>query len=357
MATTNPNARLQQDNCIKWNGPIDTDGIQLCPALPASGPWGLTRCAFQQATSFHEPTQAEKKSMAGLIDSFQAKDSAGIVSYADQLNLRVCRVKKGLDGKQITTVSTKPQALSDSYLIAATKPGVKNYSGPFFLYRELNPSNYIGVSPHDGSDGTCPTVQQVFDRTHMGVLLSNGQKKTLATQKAPCTTNRPISDTAHAINNLAWTAFTKMANDNPDYMFLEFHGMKGTQQAKPGAPKGIGMIITNGLGRQAGPNSLLYAFAQAVANRFQNRNQNFKDTLTVCAPGTPLSYRQKCNLRDTWVQGRFLNHSKGAQCNGSEGPSNRFVGFEQGMKLVKDPDVMTPVIEELEKTYPKPKPV
>lgn len=136
---------------------------------------------------------------------------------------------------------------------------------------------------------------------------------------------------------------------DPKTMAIEFHGMKGN--------KGRGMIITNGLGRTANKDSFLYAFSTAVANRFAKYPPDAQKLLTVCAPGTPLVYRQKCNLRDTWVQGRYLNGSASAQCQGSKGPSNRFVGFEQGVKWVKDPSIMTPALLELEQTYPAPRPV
>ncbi|HSX20130.1 MAG TPA: hypothetical protein VLG38_03285 [Gammaproteobacteria bacterium] len=339
MATETASA--DKGNCIAWDGPLDRDGIQLCPTLPANGPWALTRCAFQQATSFHAPTQQEKQNMQNLVKALKAHDAPNILNYSSALNLRVCRVKKFDDNKKLT----------DSYLVLATKPGVKNYSGPFIYFRELNPSNYVFFIPHDGTDGTCPSIEQVFDRTNTSVAIANGSPRDLSTQIGPCTTHRPISDIAHNTNNLAWTAH-KAFTEDPDTMEIEFHGMKGTQGGE--APKGVGMIITNGLGRQAGPNTLLYAFATAIKNRFSNRDQAFLDTLSVCAPGTPLKYAQKCALRDTWVQGRDLNGSPNPQCSGSVNMSNRFVGFEQGQKLVQDPGVMTPVIKELEQTYPKP---
>lgn len=330
-------------NCIAWNGPLDTDGIQLCPPLPDNGPWALTRCAFKQASSFVAPTDAQKQNMQALVRSLKSKDSQGILNYADKLNLRVCRVKKYDAQKN----------LKDSYLVLATKPGVKNYSGPFIYFRELNPSNYIFFIPHDGTDGTCPSVEKVFDQTNAGVAIANGAPRALAKQKAPCSTNRPISDLAHSTNNLAWTAHKAFTAD-PDTIEIEFHGMGGTKGGN-GIPKGVGMIITNGLGRKAGPDTLLYAFATAIKNRFKGKDEAFMSTLSVCAPGTPLKYQQKCALRDTWVQGRDLNGAPSAQCGSSQYMSNRFVGFEQGQKLVRDPNIMIPVIKELEVTYPKPR--
>lgn len=344
MATTDPTAALDTSanasSCIPWTGAIDTDGIQLCPPLPPTGPWALTRCAFDQAKTFNAGTQQQNQSMQNLSAALENEDSKGILQHADELNLRVCRVNK-YDDKQ---------KLIDSYLVLATKPGVHDYSGPF-IYKRKNEfaSNYIFHIPHDGYDGTCPSMEQVFDQTYARVAIANGSPRDLATQKGACT-DRPISDIAHNTNNLAWTAF-KSFTANPDTMVIEFHGMKGSEG---GSGPGLGMIITNGLARTAGQGTLLYAFAQAVANRFKDASKAEQDSLQVCAPGTPLTYRQQCSLRDTWVQGRALNGSTNPQCGSSQTMSNRFVGFEQAQKYVQKPGIMTPIIKELEQTYPKP---
>lgn len=324
-------------NCIPWNGPLDTDGIQLCPPSP-SGPWGLTSCAFAQAREWVRPTETQKQQMRSLMRALKAKDSPAILNYADKLNLRVCRVKK----------TDAQNNLTDSYLVLATKPGVRNYSGPFIYYRELNPSNYVHHVPHDGTDRTAPALGQVFEKTRALVSIHNGQRKGIGPAPAICTRKSHVSDSAHSTNNLHWPAFTEAMSD-PNTMCIEFHGMAGTH--------GRGMIITNGMRRPVGPNSLLYAFCQAVANRFKNFPEAQKKLLTVTAPGTPLTFKYN-PLCDTWVQGRYLNGAgDAAQCRLSKTPSNRFVGFENGVTWVADPNIISPVLQELERTYPVPRPV
>lgn len=324
-------------NCIQWNGPKDSDGIQLCPPSH-SGPWGLTACAFNQAKIWVPPTESQKTQMRNLMAALKAKDAAGILNYADKLNLRVCRVKKTDTNNQVT----------DSYLILATKPGVRNYSGPFIYYREINPSNYVYHVPHDGTDRTAPSMGQVFDRTRAQIAIHNGQYKAIGPKPAKCTRDSHVSDSSHCTNNLHWTTYVEAMKD-PNAMCIEFHGMQGTN--------GRGMIITNGMRRPVGPNSFLYAFCQAVANRFKDFPEDQKKLLTATAPGTPLTFKWN-PLTDTWVQGRYVNGAGGAaQCKLSSTPSNRFIGFENGVRWVRDPNIITPVLQELERTYPVPRPI
>ena len=147
----------------------DFDGIPLAPPeilTAQQGCWCVMSCAIRQATSFHVPTDAEKSSMENLLQTFAtAKTSGGpsiesskqIMTLAKALNLQVCRIK---NTKVVNGVS-----VPDNILFFYVIPGIKDYSGPFFMLRETKSSKFVIVSSHNDSDGT-------FAASNLGMIHS-----------------------------------------------------------------------------------------------------------------------------------------------------------------------------------------
>jgi hypothetical protein len=197
----------------------DTDGMPFCPGdIRTSSAWEVYRCAIPQTkvNLWHTPTMSEKHSMSGLLSSWlhalhngiSENTTSSIRTHADKLGLQVCRVSgiRKINGKQE----------QDSFLLAYTKPGVHDYSGPFLMLREIGASNVAIIGPHDGVDGTHHDTKFAVSDSHALILISNGYKKGI--------TN--VSDFVHNENTLGTVAVRQLASQFPHLVWLHVHGMK-----------------------------------------------------------------------------------------------------------------------------------
>jgi len=166
--------------CIPLPGTLDSDGMPFCPdEVKNNSAAAVFTCAREQTTVWHAPTAREKTNLAGIISAFKisvdegisVSTTADILANADALNLQACRVKNDR--------TYLGQTEHDSYLLLYTKPGVKTYSGPFLLLREVNPSKLIFISPHDGSDGTHASTKLALQNSHALAVVSNGHLKSM----------------------------------------------------------------------------------------------------------------------------------------------------------------------------------
>lgn len=140
----------------------DTDGMPFCPPVVANqSAFAVYRCALADAKSFHKTTPAEKASTKDLIAGFKADSVPQILGAADKLGLQACRVKSA----------------DDSYLLVYTKPGVKDYSGAFYMFREKGASKVIIVSPHDDSDETFQDTKIGLAKSKAMMTISNGHRR------------------------------------------------------------------------------------------------------------------------------------------------------------------------------------
>lgn len=187
----------------------DVDGMPFCPeSVSSTNAWAVYRCAISQADSFHPPTKAEVSSMTSLLKSYEESVVQGtssrltenILSSADQLNLQVCRVKS-----------------DNPYLLLYTKPGVKDYSGPFLMLRQGKSSKVIIVSPHDDSDSTFQDTKIALANSHALAVISNGHRRGAVGKRR--------GDFVHEVDNLGTVTVRKMANLFSGYVWLHIHGM------------------------------------------------------------------------------------------------------------------------------------
>lgn len=196
---------------------LDVDGMPFCPTeVKTRTAYSVFRCAMDQASSFHTPTAKEKTDMESLLSSFakstvdgvKAETTKPLLAAADSLGLQACRVAQERDGAK------------DSYLLVYTKPGVKNYSGPFMMLRETKASKLVLIGPHDDSDGTFKVTKVAIDKTSTLALFSNGHRR----GKVGVEGRR--SDFVHSENNLGTDAVRIFGKLFPKHVWLHVHGMK-----------------------------------------------------------------------------------------------------------------------------------
>lgn len=181
----------------------DPDGMPLCPdKVNQVSAFVVFSCAMNQAKSFHAPTKPEKGFIDDLLAAHKAADVKKLMSTAGSLNLQMCRAKN--DGK--------------STLLAYTKPGVTDYSGPFMMMKEGVHSKVILIGPHDDSDGTyADTKKAVVDSDAM-LLFSNGHKRgNVGADKGDFVHEGPGE-------NLGAYAVQQMGAMYKGYVWLQIHG-------------------------------------------------------------------------------------------------------------------------------------
>lgn len=211
---------------------LDTDGMPFCPAVVTeTSAFGVFRCAFNQARTWHEATQEEKTAQATLLGSFidaraKGNTKAGTAEFlqaADDLGLQACRVKDK----------------DDSYRLVYTKPGVKDYNGTFFMLRETKASKVILMVPHDGSDGTHTDTKLAFQRSKAVVLYSNGYPKSIDLGK---------SDFIDHTNTMGAVATRQLDDLLPKSVWLMIHGQANSKSVLyRSRSKVLGRAFTKGV--------------------------------------------------------------------------------------------------------------
>lgn len=202
-------AAKQADPCPQIDfSKKDPDGMAQCPAIDNA--YQVFRCPLEAANSFHQPTDKEKVSMRGLLTAFakskvdgvKAETTKVMLDNADALNLQVCR--------------------DNNVLLFYTKPGVKNYSGPFMMLREGKSSRVLLIGPHDDSDGTFADTKIAVKASQALGLVSNGhQRGNIPDAQAP-----KHGDFVHETDNLGTFAVATLGDLFKGYVWLHVHGMK-----------------------------------------------------------------------------------------------------------------------------------
>lgn len=138
----------------------DTDEVMFCPSevRSSSSAWAVFRCAADQATSFHNPTDEEKAAMDTLLNAWSDGETETLLEAADYLGLQVCRTP-------------------DSILLLYAKPGIKDYSGPFMMLREKDYSKVLIISGHDDSDATFSDTKAAMQASRAMAVISNGHRR------------------------------------------------------------------------------------------------------------------------------------------------------------------------------------
>lgn len=202
---------------------IDTDGMPISPKIALTshnGAYSIFRTALDQAIFWHPPTQQEKQSMLQLLTNFHLSTINGIskittrniIQAADELGLQVNRVK--------TFKTVNSVKVPDSYLLVYTKPGVKDYSGPFLMLRETKRSKVVIISPHDDSDGTAINTKLGMSESYALACISNGHKRGKIGEE-----DYRDSDFVHSKNNLGTYTVEQFCNLFPGTVCMQIHGI------------------------------------------------------------------------------------------------------------------------------------
>lgn len=198
----------------------DIDGMPFCPSqVSETSAWAVFNCAINQANSFHVPTAAEKASMMTLLtihktvvaDGPSAATTVQMLAAATELNLQLCRVSQNLLGAK------------DSFLLAYVIPGVRDYSGPFLMLREIKPSKIIIIGPHDDSDGTYADTKKGLSDSHALATISDGHKRGNIKSGGG---DIGTGDFVHETNNLGTFVVDQFTGLFPNSIVLQIHGMQ-----------------------------------------------------------------------------------------------------------------------------------
>lgn len=309
-----PTARAKDVGCPQ----IDVskkyaDEIPYCPELiKTNTAFAVTRCAFEQAKEWHKATDGEKVLMAGLVKGMKDADSSAVLSKADALKLQVCRSEK--DG--------------DKFLLLYTKPGVKDYSGPFLMYREGGQTSGVVIhSPHDGQDGTHRSTKAAFQDSNALAMISNGHPRRMSGRSGPNETGAYPSDWAHTSSDLGYQAFQSFKNQFPESIHLHIHGLAANR-----------VLITDSVGWKS-DHILRTAMHGAVDKALQGRD------------GFPV-----VNWRfNGWITGIVMTMNESGK---GRAANERWVGMEFSVKLHRETNVLSKSVINLEADYlKKPRPI
>ena len=284
------------------------DGIPYCPEIiKTNTAFAVTRCAFDQAKAWHPAREGEKKDMNELVQGLKDGDAKAILENADSLRLQVCRSEK--DG--------------DKFLLMYTKPGVKDYSGPFLMYREGNQTSGVVIqAPHDGQDGTNRSTRAAFQDSNALALISNGHKRTLSGRKKTMYGSAFPSDWAHTKTDLGYTAFLAFKNKFPESVHLHIHGLAANR-----------IMATDSVGWKSA-HTLRGAFIAASKKALIGR-EGF-DVVAWRFNG--------------WVTGLAMTMNEGGK---GRKDNERWVGAEISVRLHANTNVVTKIVTNLEADYLK----
>lgn len=291
------------------------DKIPYCPQeVGASNAWVVMDCAFKQARSWHAATDSDKTNIRLLVDGLQSGDAAVIIAQSSILQLEVCR-------SQVT----ETDGSLDSFLVMYTKPGVKNYSGPFLMYREGGMTSGLVIqSPHDGTDNTHESTKRAFQGSNALAMISNGHEKGI--QPSTDGKKSPMSDWAHRRLDLGWFAFVAFANKFPESVHLHIHGQAARQ-----------ILVADATDWPNAKHDLKDAFMAAAQQELDS--QGIQKTFTV----TPWRF-------NGFTVGDYLTRSPDGK---SHMANQRYVGTEMYVGLHTRPLFLTRVVQRLETDYLK----
>lgn len=194
----------------------DADGVMFCPLeVKANTVWAVYRCAIEQANSFRAPTPLEKKNMSLMLEGWQYAKTDQLLKAAEALNLQVCRV------------SQYYQAQKDTYLVIYVKPGVRDYTGPFFMLRETRHSKVLIIGPHDDTDGTWNDTKLATSLTLSMGTISNGHQRSKVRKEGDPKGYADFVHTPGGSNaDLGTYAVEKICNLNAASVVFHVHGMR-----------------------------------------------------------------------------------------------------------------------------------
>lgn len=288
------------------------DQIPYCPELVKENAFTVTRCAFDQANKWHKATEPEKNTMSQLVVALKAQDAPTIIASSGKLKLQVCRSQKD----------------SDSFLLLYTKPGVRDYSGPFLMFREGGKTSGLIIhAPHDGQDGTPRSTRDAFQNSNALALISNGHERTLSGRKQTRNGSAFPSDWAHTSTDLGYHAFTALKNQFPDSVHVHIHGLAKND-----------VLVTDSVGW---------------------KSQHIFRTAVIDASKKALIGNKAVEVKEWrfngWITGIAMTRNE----NGRGRMDNeKWVGMEVSVRLHANTNFVTKMIRNIEEDYlKKPRPI
>ena len=235
-------------NCPK-SEEVDFDGMSLAPKeVLETSAWAVFRCAINQARTWKPPSKNEKLFQGNMLEAFAESKINGIskkttdiiLENADKLGLQVMRVRK--DSQKDSKKDSDNQkdslddSVDDSFLLIFTKPGVKDYNGPFFMLRETKSSKVILLVPHDLNDGTHSDTKLALANSSALAVISNGHNKGID----------PKADFVDHSNTLGSIALRQLQDLFPKPVVLMIHGKKGSKSIQYNSrSKELGKVFKN----------------------------------------------------------------------------------------------------------------
>lgn len=282
------------------------DGIPYCPEQVKDNAFVVTRCAFDQAKQWHRATEQEKNDMSKLVSGLLKKDAKEVLARTDKLKLQVCRSAK--DG--------------DSFLLMYTKPGVKDYSGPFLMYREGDQTSGVVIhSPHDGQDGTHASTKAAFQNSNALALISNGHPRRISGRAGK--TGPYPSDWAHTSSDLGYQAFQAFKIQEKSSVHLHVHGLAANK-----------VMVTDSVGWDGPKHLLRTAFIEAMGKALTGRS----------------GFTVEAWRFNGWITGLAMTQNE-------KGPgraaNERWIGMEVSVRLHQNTNVLSKAIVNLENDYLK----
>ena len=215
---------------------IYEDGIPACPKeVIEKTAFVVFQKAMKQSVRnlWEEPTEEQKLDFESIIQSFYnnynvQNDINDLENEISELQKKLKEIKDKrnkesenmlLRANKLNLICERAKTKDDSYLLFYTKPGIDNYNGPFLMLREMNASNVVIVSPHDG-----------FDRTSIDTKLAFKMSKSLA---VVCNGHRKWSryhDFSKNENRLGYDVLVKLASLVDKPIILNIHGMKNDKK-------------------------------------------------------------------------------------------------------------------------------
>ncbi len=288
------------------------DSVPYCPSsIQETDAWSVMRCAYEQAKTWHASTTAEQGTMRDLVEGLKTANPIVYLSKADALGLQVCR------SQSLSTTNTL-----DSYVVMYTKLGVRDYSGPFLMFREGGKDSGVVIhSPHDGQDNTHSSTKFAFQESNALAMISNGHPRAIS-GKAPNGKGFP-SDWAHHREDLGFTTFMAFKNKYPESVHLHIHGMAKSQ-----------VLVTDSVGWTGAQHTLRTAFIDAINKTLVNR------------PGFAVSEWRF----NGWITGIAMTQN---ETGPGRAANQRWVGSEMSVKLHSSTPWLSRVVKTLEADYLK----
>ena len=304
--------------------PVDVDNVPICPALPSNASlWQYMDDAFSQAKTYVPPTSAQITNVQVLAHALHTHDAASILESSNALNAQVCRVKKP----------------GDPFLVMITKPGITDYNGVFLLFRENTTSQIILQNAHDNTCTQGQESKDIFPLTNVLMVMSNGYLRSIGTRVNTCWGNSYNSDGSHNVQNLFYQTHVAFEREFNESIFIHMHGSAAE-----------GMMITNNFKNDCGKDTLLYAFNNEVYNYFNKTDPGYLAGITSCCKGTIIPFKNM-GITKTWLPGRELCDAQNPACDFGSVNTNRYIGFEHGPMMRKNPQILAKIIMNLQENY------